>query len=145
MGGHAVSVTVLRPDIHLVKDTPASKFFRRQLRDPDILTFWCQPTGMWVLAYWLSRSKRIVDEMEDLGANFELMTDDLVNMLVSCYGSVDLKRTKKRLLSKNADRIRKQNDDIYESQERWDWLKRKTSHKSPIPYVFSPSPVERGY
>lgn len=140
-----MSVTVLNPEIHLVKDTVASRLFRRQLRDPDVLTFWCQPTGQWILAYWLHKGKRIVDEMEDLGPNFELMTEGMVNSLVSCYGHIDLKRTKKRLLSKNDDRIRKQNDEICESQERWDWLKKRTAHKAPLPYTFSSPPPERGY
>lgn len=136
-----MSVTVLDPRRHLVRETPAAQFFRRRLRDPDMMTFWCQPTGQWVLAYWLHKTLRIVDEIEDLGAYFENVTPEFVQMIVGCYGPVDLKRTKRRLLEKNRASIRKQVEDITEQQEKWDWLKEKMD--SPLPYAFS-SPISGG-
>lgn len=136
-----MSVTVLNPHQHLVRETPAAQFFRRRLRDPDMMTFWNQSTGQWILAYWLHKTLRIVDEIEDLGARFENMTQGFIEMIVGCYGPVDLKKTKRRLLEKNRSNIRKQTEDILDQQEKWDWLKKKMSR--PFPYMFS-SPVSGG-
>jgi len=138
-----MSVTVLNSRIHLVKDTGAAKFFRRKLSEPDVMTFWHAETGQWVLAFWIHRGRRIVEEIEDLGPNFEAVSPGFVNMIVSGYGSVDFKQKKKRILSKNRDTIRKQNENIAEDQERWDWLKKKTKDKLPIPYAYS-TPISGG-
>jgi hypothetical protein len=130
-----MSVTVLNPQIHWAVETQAAKFFRRHLRDSDILTFWTAETGQWVLAVWLDKRKKIVEEFEDLGPNMEAITDEFVSMIVSCYGPVDLKRTKSRLLGRNKDRIQKQTEDILMDQDRWDWLRKRTAHLAPMPYV----------
>jgi len=135
--------TVLDPTVHLIKNTPVAKFFRRRLKDPDIMTFWHAETGQWILAYWLRRG--VVDEIEDLGANFELVTDDLVGMIVGCYGHVDLARKKKRILAKEAAQLQRQTEAVLENQEKWDWLKKRTKDKAPLPYTFQASPVEKGY
>jgi hypothetical protein len=138
-----VSVTVLNPRIHLVKDTSVAKFFRRKLREEDVLTFWHSQTGQWILAFWVHRGNRIVEEIEDLGPSFEAVSPGFVQMIVSGYGAVNFKEKKKRILSRQKDRIRKQNEAIMEDQERWDWLKKKTKDKSPIPYAFS-TPMSGG-
>ena len=138
-----MSVTVLNSRIHLVKDTGTAKFFRRKLSEPDVMTFWHAETGQWVLAFWIHRGRRIVEEIEDLGPNFEAVSPGFVNMIVSGYGSVDFKQKKKRILSKNRDTIRKQNEKIYSDQERWDWLKKKTKDTQPIPYYYS-TPISGG-
>jgi hypothetical protein len=138
-----MSVTVLDPRVHLVKETSASRFFRRRLSEPDTLTFWNASTGQWVLAFWVHRGKRIVEELEDLGPNCEGVTPEFVEAITSCYGPVDFKKKKKRILSRNQDNIRKQNETIAEEQEKWDWLKKKTKDKLPIPYAFS-TPMSGG-
>lgn len=140
-----MSLTVLNPRIHLPKETGTSKFFRRRLSEPDVMTFWNSVTGQWILAFWVHRGKRIVEEIEDLGPNCEAVTPAFVNMIVQSYGPVDFSRKKKRLLSKNLAHIRKQNDAILEDQERWDWLKKRTAGKVPLPYMFDSPPPERGY
>lgn len=131
-----MSLTVLDPRIHFVKDTHAARFFRRRLRCDDVLTFWNEVTKQWILGMWIHEGTRAVEEFEDLGPNMEAITDDFVDMIVGCYGTVDLQKTKSRLLSKNRDRIREQTDAIYEDQERWDWLRKQTQDKAPVPYVF---------
>ncbi len=138
-------MTVLNPRIHLAKETGASKFFRRRLSEPDVMTFWNSVTGQWILAFWVHKGKRIVEEIEDLGPNCEAVTPEFVNMIVQSYGPVDLSRKKKRLLSKNLANIRKQNDTIMEDQERWDWLKKRTADKAPMPYIFDSPLPKRGY
>ncbi len=131
-----MSITVLDPRIHYVKETQVCKFFRRILREPSIMTFFHAETENWILGMWVHRRRRVVEEFEDLGTHMEAVTPAFVEMLVSCYGNVDMGRTKKRLLAKNHDRIRRQSEEILSDQERWDWLKKKTEHKAPIPYTF---------
>lgn len=138
-----MALTVLNPRIHLVKDTSAAKFFRRRLNQPDCMTFWHSQTGQWILGLWVHKGKRIVEEIEDLGPNCEAISPGFVSMIVNGYGSVDFKQKKKRILSKNRDNIRKQNEAIMEDQERWNWLKKRTKDKLPIPYAFD-TPVSGG-
>jgi hypothetical protein len=107
------------------------------------MTFWNAETGNWVLAFWVHRGQRIVEELEDLGANCEVVSPGFVSMITEAYGPVDFKKKKRRLLSKNSDNIRKQNDAIAEDQERWNWLKKKTKDKLPIPYAYD-TPISGG-
>ncbi len=138
-----MSITVLNPRVHLVKDTAAARFFRRRLSEPDVMTFWNSQTGMWVLAFWMHKGKRIVEELEDLGPNCEAVTPAFVDMIVGAYGPVDFSKKKKRILSRNLTAIRRQNEAIIQDQERWDWLRKKTKDTLPIPYAFS-TPMSRG-
>lgn len=127
-------MTHLQPSIHVVKDTPVAKLFRRRLNCPDIITFFSVVTGQWILAYWMDKRIRVVDEVEDLGANFELVTQELVKQIAVCWGPVNWKAKKQRLLSRYRDQQRNETDTVIENQERYDWLKRRM--KNPIPYAF---------
>lgn len=138
-----MSLTVLNPRVHLAKETATARFFRRRLNEPDVMTFWNSVTGQWILAFWVHKGKRIVEEVEDLGPNCELVTPDFVNMIVQSFGPVDFGKKKKRLLSRHKDSLRRQNEAVAQDQERWDWLKKKTKDKLPIPYAYS-TPISGG-
>jgi hypothetical protein len=138
-------LTFIQPSKHVVKDTPVAKLFRRRLKFDDIITFWSGDTGEWILAYWVCKKKHLVDEMEDLGMAFEKATPELIQQVVTCWKTVDWRAKKKRLVSKERDRIRNENERIQEEQRRWDWAKRKMAAKGlkPLPYAFK-SPVSGG-
>ncbi len=138
-----MSLTVLNPRIHLVKDTSTARFFRRKLGESDVMTFWHSETGMWILAFWVHRGKRIVEELEDLGPNCEAVTPAFVKMIVESYGPVDFRKKKKHLLSRQKSRIQKQTDDIIEYQSKWSWLKTRTKETAPLPYAYS-TPMSGG-
>lgn len=138
-----MSLTVLNPKVHLVKDTSTARFFRRKLNEPDVMTFWHSQTGNWILAFWVHKGKRIVEELEDLGPQCQAVTPEFVNMIVSCYGPVDFRKKKKAILSRQKSRIRKQTEDILAYQEKWDWLKKRTKDTVPIPYAYS-TPMSGG-
>jgi len=131
-------LTTLRADRHVLKDTPTAKLFRRLLSCPDIITFWNAVTGEWILAYYIDKRQKLVDEMEDCGMRFEKVTPEFVEMIVTCWKTVNWKVKKRRILSHEQDRIRKQNDRILADQERWDWAKKRLSDKGlqPIPYAY---------
>lgn len=138
-----MALTVLDPQVHLVKDTSTARFFRRRLSEPDVMTFWHSETGMWVLAFWVHKGQRIVEELEDLGPNCEVVTPDFVNMIVKAYGPVDFSKKKKRILSRERSRVGRQTEAVIQDQERWNWLKKKTKDKLPIPYAFD-TPMSGG-
>ena len=131
-----MSLTSIDPMKHLIRETSVAKVFRRQLRFPDIITFWSIETG---------QKRKIVEEMEDLGAVFELVTPDLLQTITACWRPVDWKVKKHRILSKEADRVRRENDDLIEDQTRWDWAQKrlKAQGKAPIPFAFG-TPIKGG-
>lgn len=140
-----MSLTYIDPTKHLVRETPVAKTLRRQLKFQDIVTFWSVETGQWILAYWVDKKRRVVEEMEDMGMAFELATPELIQSITSCWRRINWGEKKKRLLSKEADRIRRENDDLAEDQKRWDWAKKQINSRgrNPIPFAFA-SPVSGG-
>ena len=140
-----MSLTVIQPSKHVVKDTPVAKLFRRRLKFDDIVTFWSADTGEWILAYWVDKRLGLVDEMEDLGMAFEKVTPDLVSMIVTCWKPVNWRAKKQHLVSKERARVRNEIDKIQEEQRRWDWAKKRMKARGmgPLPYVFN-SPVSGG-
>lgn len=129
-----MSLTVISPQKHVLKDTPTSRMFCRILGTDDMVTFFNLETGEWILAYWVNRLGRVVDEIEDLGASFEKLNPALVHQIRTCWGHVDFKKKKARLLSKHHDKIRKSQEDILQDQDRWDWAKKRLNGK--VPYFF---------
>lgn len=138
-------LTVIRPDRHVVKETPTAKLFRRRLQFEDLFTYWNGETGEWILAYWVDKRRRLCEEMEDLGMAFEKVTPDLVNMIVACWKPVNWKAKKARLISKERNRVTKEIEKIQEEQKRWDWASKQLVSKGlrPIPFAFS-SPITGG-
>ncbi len=134
-----MSLTILNPNVHLVKETPASRFFQRRLNSPDPMTFWSSQTGQWILALWIHRPKHIVEEIEDLGPAFEYLTPTFVKMIVRAYGPVDFGKKKKLILSRHLDRLRKMDDTVLEDQDRWNWLRKRTKDEMALPYAFDAS------
>jgi len=120
-----MGITRLIPGIHRVRDTPFARTLRRRLNDPDIITFKHRATNQWILAYWLDRRRGIVDEIEDLGPNFELCQEQLVADLERCRGTVDFKKHKRRVIERRRDHARKMTDDTRELSERHMWLQKK--------------------
>lgn len=127
-------MTFLRPDIHTIRETPVARLFQRKLKCPDVFTFFNFETRQWILAYWINKNTRILDEVEDLGPNFELVTPELVQQIVGCWGAIDWKAKKKRLISNYNDRTRKQEDELMDSQDKYTWLQKRMGE--PVPYVF---------
>lgn len=138
-------LTYIVPSRHVVRDTPTAKLFRKTLRFEDIFTFWNAETGQWVLAYWVEKKRKLCEEVEDLGLAFEAVTPEFVQMIVGCWKAVDWKAKKQRLISKEKDRIRNENDKLTEEQSRWDWAKKRLDSQNlkPLPYVFA-TPVSGG-
>lgn len=138
-------LTIIRPDRHVVKETPVAKMFRRRLGFPDMFTFWNGETGEWILSYWVDKRRRICEEMEDLGMAFEKVTPELVRMIVACWKPVNWRVKKARLISKERDRVRNEIEKIQEEQRVWDWSKKRMAARGlqPVPYAFS-SPMSGG-
>ena len=120
------------------RETEIGRFFRRELNCQDIFTFWNAERAMWVLAYWLDPTHRVLDEIEDRGPNFEEVTRPFVEMIRHGWGTgINWGAHKKRLLNAQKRRIEEQNDQIFLDQERWNWVKRRNVSlgRNPTPYA----------
>ncbi len=134
-------MTFLTPSVHVVKETPTAKLFRRKLKCQDILTFFSLETGQWILAYYVHKKIGMVDEIEDLGTNFELVTPVLVQQICACWGPIDWKAKKQRILSMARAKQRKKDDELVETQNRFDWAKKRMG--GDMPYIFE-TPITGG-
>ena len=133
-----MSLTIIQPEIHIVKETAASQLFRRLLGFEDIFTFFHTQTGEWILGYWINKNGKVADEIEDLGGSFEKMTPQLVNQIRDCWKPVDWKLKKRAILSREQSRINKKIDEARERQDQWDWMKDRTKDKAPVPFAYAP-------
>ena len=133
-----MSLTMICPEVHVVRETPASVLFRRLLNFPDIFTFFNVITGEWCLAWWVNKLGRVAEELEDLGPAFEKVTPELVHQIRTCWKPVDWKKKKQYYQSRQKDRMTRANEKLIQDVERWNWLKKKTAHKGPVPYAFIP-------
>jgi hypothetical protein len=130
-----MGITKLRADIHRVVETPIAHFFRRHLNDPEIITFFNHETGQWVLAYWLHRDRRIVDEIDDLGDHFQEVTPEFVQSLERSRNFYNKDDLKKKYILQSRRQAEKLDADIYQDQERWDWMRKRTKEKAIVPYM----------
>lgn len=133
-----MSLVHIRADIHVVRETEASRMFRRLLNFPDIFTYWNAETGQWVLGYWINRMSSLADEIEDLGAGMECLTSEMVSQIVNCWKPVDWAKKKRNILAREQRFIKRKNEEITEENEKWKWLKKRIGDKAPVPYAFNP-------
>lgn len=126
----------INPQRHVVQETPTAKLFRKLLKCPDIFTYFNLDTGQWILSYWVSKPIHLAEEMDDLGAAFELVNAQFVDMICRCWKPVDWKQKKKMLLRKEKRQLERESEKIIQEQERYDWLKKRMKDKSPLPYAF---------
>lgn len=138
-GRNDMPCTIIDPSKHLIRNTRAADYFRRVLKFPDIVTFFNMETGQWILAYWINRQKHMVDEMEDLGVDMEVMQDtEFVNSMCLCWGGVDWKAKKRRMLDAEKKKETEKVEDLIQDQERWDWAKKRLQDRAPVPYMLNP-------
>lgn len=131
-----MDLTWIDSEKHFIRETEASRFFQRHLNDPGMLTFFNTETQQWILAYWVHKGKGIVAEIEDLGKDFELLDRKLQKEITSCYGPCDMSVVRKRLLDTAQRQEQAKNDELCESQETWDWCKKKMGDsKKAIPFM----------
>jgi hypothetical protein len=130
-----MGITKLRADKHRVVETSVAHFFRRHLNDPDILTFWNVETGQWVLAYWLHKDQGLVDEIDDLGPAFGEVTSEFVQSLERCRKTYTKEDLRTRYLRGLKQQEHQWDEALYQDQERWDWLRKRTKDKAIVPYM----------
>lgn len=128
-----MAIVRLSPDKYMIRDTEVAHHFSREL-GCECVTYFFPETEQWILAVWLDRDKGLVEELEDLGTNFELLDRALAQKIKRGWGRRDVKEYKKQLMRRRAHRIFAKNEAIAADQERYDWLKKKTGE--PIPYAF---------
>lgn len=138
-----MAVERLRP-WHVVRRTEVGNYLSRHLKDPDIITIWNEQTQNWMLGHWVDKDKGYFNDIDDLGPHFEEVTREFVLSLERTRHPTDWKRQKARLLLKERREMQSQEADIYESQERYNWLKKRTADKAPIPYMIDVGSLKQG-
>jgi len=131
-----MGITKLRRGVHFIRDTEAAKYLRRHLNDPDLITFFNAETGQYVLAYWVNRDRAIVDEIDDLGPNFEVMTHEFIRSLEESRRGTDPKELKRKLLRNAKRRTGRELERLEEHNDQYDWMKKRTADKAPLPYMY---------
>jgi hypothetical protein len=134
-----MSTVFITPAKHILKETEIGRLFRRLLKFQDIFTYWNAETGQWILAYWVNRLGNIADEVEDLGMAMELVTPPFVKQIVDCWKPVDWRLKKKMILRRAKNFKTKKDEQIIQSQDTWDWAKKRLGDRAPIPFGFMPS------
>lgn len=109
---------------HILRETSQVRDLRRMLDDPDLVTFFNVETGQWILAYWLDKSKGRVDEIDDLGPNFELLTRSFVESLRQSRRATDFKDLKRGLQRAARTKHLQWQDEMEEQQDHGDYFRR---------------------
>lgn len=120
-----MGIMKIREAVHKIRETEFVRVLRRRLNDPDLITYFNMETGLWVLAYWLSKTDRTVDEIEDLGPNLELATRDLADELERCRQATNFNGIKQKLIAKKRAKHRRFCDDMEKSKDERSWLHKR--------------------
>lgn len=139
-----MGITQLNPQRHLVRDTPHTHYLRRHLKDEALLTYFNLDTQQWVLGYWIDRNRGVIDEIEDLGPNFERLTRELVKSLERTYAFYTKDDLKKRYLRRARHFEQKMREETAEANEQWNWCKKRTKEKAPVPWMVSTGRMQGG-
>ena len=115
----------LIPGVHFVVETWAARFFRRILRDEQIITVWCAVTGRWLLMYWVDKANGAVNEIDDLGATLDAITPELVEDLRRTRKPTTVNALRERILRQQKDAARAISDSEAEQRLFREWMRKK--------------------
>lgn len=114
---------------HHVRETEAVRFLRRELNEPELLTYWDATAGTWSLGYWFNRTQGLVDYLDDLGKSYEagpVLTRESVRKYRAWHRPPDWAAHKKRIASAERERLREFMEQHEEHTDSMEYLRRKT-------------------
>ena len=120
----------LEREKHWVRETDAVRFLRRELNDPDLITFWNAQVGHWTLAYWIDKGKGVVEDVRRLGKSYDAgpqLTPELVHSMKATNKPTDFKRLRKSLLEHHKAELRARDDKNREDRDQRAWLRKHGS------------------
>ena len=118
----------LKRGVHLLRETPEVRFLRRELRDPDLVTYWSTDTCKWVLGYWLSKDRGVVGEVEDIGDSFDMgpiLSKEFVNSLRISRAPTNWDAHRQRIRSNRNNKLNEHLDDLEEMRDQKAYLRKQ--------------------
>lgn len=117
---------VLEREKHQLCETEAVRFLRRELNDDSLITFWNKEVGHWTLAYWLDKTKGLVEDVRRLGKSFDAgpqLTSEIVASMHRTKKPTDFARMKKFLIESHRAEQRALDDKCKEQRDQRKWLR----------------------
>lgn len=122
----------IRKGEHVVRETEFVRYLRRHLRDETLFTGFNVLTGRWFLGLWLRKDQGLAQDIEDLGANMEGATRQLVKDLERSRDGITAEDVKKRLLKHEQRGIDQEREEAEEFQEVQNWTMKKYGSDVPV-------------
>lgn len=118
-------------DKHWVRDTELTRFLRRELNEPTMLTFWNSEAQRWALGYWIDKSKGLVDVLKEVGEKLEdgpQIDKEYVETLKRQHRAPDYKKVRQRIVEGQRKSFRYLQEQQEEMRDQRSWLKKRTGH-----------------
>ena len=117
----------VEPEVHLIRDTDAGRFLRRDLNERDLITIWDTNQSRWIVCLWTSREKGIVEDLEDLPGTFEtgpILHPAMVRKMRINHRPPDYEAHKRRIIAGHRAEHRRLSDAAGQHRDVRRYLKR---------------------
>lgn len=132
-----MGIIKIRPE-HVIKDVPFVTFLRQELRDPDLIMVHAQSNNTWFLAHWVDKVSGFINCIENLGVNYqERCTREFVQSLRRARNPQKAGEMKKNILKAHNREMEQEDEKLAQTNEHWNWLKKRTANYAPVPYSFT--------
>ena len=122
----------MRAGEHVVRETPFAAFLRRHLNDPNLFTGYNLKEKRWFLGLWVRRDRGLAQDIDDLGADLELASRDLVKMLERTRDGVTKDDLRRSVIAADRKGIEFERNAAQEFQEVQDWLQKRSGSNVPV-------------
>lgn len=133
----------INPRVHLVRETEAARYLRRELRDDDLVTYFDTEQGKWCVGYWTDKSTGMLGSSGYL-AKLEIgrslvfppqLTREIVSTMRRYRGPVDYKQQAANVRERARAQDRREIDSSMDETERYRWAQKRL--QTPIPYAIT--------
>lgn len=121
---------------HWVRDTEVARYFQQQLKTDNVVTFWNDETGQWVLGTWINKDKGLMGEIDDLGPNFEMVTREFANSIGRVYTRDVLRVARQRLIDQWKRQKAREEEKSFDHTDKFEFMRKRNRDRSVSPLVF---------
>lgn len=122
----------------VIKDVPVVNYLRKELRDPDLIMFQSARNGVWTLAHWVDKVQGMVNCIETLGPDYnQKITRAFIDNLRRARNPLNVTELKKNILRAYNRENELKDEEVAQSNEHYQWAKKRTAAYSPVPYHFT--------
>jgi hypothetical protein len=128
-----VGIVTLKRGKQRLQDLDLTRFLRKELNDPELLTFWDVDTQQWVLAYWVHKDQGVVNVIEHLGTDLSYVDRAWVKNLKASKAGLTCAEIKDRLITSAKAQYAAEQAELEEYNAVQDWVQKKSG--SPVPVL----------